>query len=286
MRSLYEQDDANERGDTTSIRSSWTKHSGDDLEDWRELRRQLITQGFDSNTVKRHQASIQSYLQRLEENDKYTAHTSTQSEGPPVDDILDKANSTSVDDIPGQVPANFSSTFSLPLTQSGDDGVIFAGWVNLIISRLWQPKLVERVYLRLTGATLTWHASSNAMHEPLGGVPVEDYEVAVPPGTNAKRLPSAIRRLAPSAEDNLYEFLYLPRMGEYRRTDGLVRFEPMHPSSSNGNGSTRVDNRRLVKILRFSVNTRDERIEWMRQLMAAGARMQKLREALSPPATH
>ena len=56
------------RSSRASLLSTWTEHSSDDLEDWRALRRQLIAEGFNGDIVRRHQASIQLYLQNVEKD--------------------------------------------------------------------------------------------------------------------------------------------------------------------------------------------------------------------------
>ena len=67
-KSLFGRADTNDKEDGASIQSVLTDHTEDYLEDWRELRRELIANGFKGGKIKQHQKQTQSYIKDLEQS--------------------------------------------------------------------------------------------------------------------------------------------------------------------------------------------------------------------------
>ncbi|KAL9051437.1 MAG: hypothetical protein Q9162_006006 [Coniocarpon cinnabarinum] len=180
---------------------------------------------------------------------------------------------------------------SLSPSAYGPD-ILQVGWVRYRRARLWRHEWAP-VHLRLTKTQVSLHPSARPDSKPFEVVKMNEYELAMSQESNPNRISSALTRwrgggsrygTSGGSLDDTFTFQIVPTQ---ETTDAFqcVRHPARRPSQgenlverdwnqlpegkSSSAGSKDEMNARMLKTYHFAVKTRDERIEWMRQLMMA-----------------
>ncbi|KAF2099194.1 hypothetical protein NA57DRAFT_39516 [Rhizodiscina lignyota] len=156
------------------------------------------------------------------------------------------------------------STAKLDPTSTGPGfpGINHAGWMKKRRTKLLRHEWADH-HFRLTGTQLAMHPNSLPSSSPLDTLNIDEYAVAC----------SSIASSKLSAK---FKALSLVGNKEKGLDPAAFSFQlvPAGRPATNGDGEER---RRLVKAVaggkthHFAVRTRDERIDWMRELMLAKA---------------
>ncbi|KAF1987758.1 hypothetical protein K402DRAFT_353366 [Aulographum hederae CBS 113979] len=150
-----------------------------------------------------------------------------------------------------------------PITLDGEEspypGTTHSGWMKKRKTRLlrhdWEDK-----HFRLNGANLAMHADALPSSRPLDTLNIDEYAVACSSLASGK-LAAKLKALKIATGTNKKD----------GPEDAAFSFQ-LVPAGKDGEGQTKV--RRVVaggKTHHFAVKTRDERIDWMRELMLAKA---------------
>ena len=181
-------------------------------------------------------------------------------------------------------------------------GILCIGWARQRRVKIWRHEWVP-VHLRLTGLSITVHRSARPDEKPLEIIRMDEFEVACTSesgGNNkfaaafrgfksvgGKNLPGA----SPGAiNDNSFVFQLQPatdpsearpgtgggsitsgNSGRSGETTGKSDNNSMLNAFMGGKSEKKVKSKKELQPQHFAVKTRDERIEWMRQLMMARA---------------
>lgn len=155
----------------------------------------------------------------------------------------------------------FRNNSLFPSTRRGQDDITHSGWLKKrkttrLICHEWEPR-----HVTLKGTQLSMHEDESSAHrnsKALEYIDVDDYAVACSSFASRSKLTAAFKKTVLKRSENpqdvsAFSFSLIP--------------------APNGNG---VLDRKTVflnsgKSHHFAVKTRDERIDWMRELMLAKA---------------
>ena len=191
---------------------------------------------------------------------------------------------------PGSTPSSAVSSVATPTNPSPEPTsygpeILRVGWVRQRRARLWRHEWVN-VHLRLTGTHMTLHTSSRADEKPIEIIRMDEYEVACTSDAGGNKFTAAIRGFrsagsskgssssTSSVDDSAFTFQLQPTAemmvayhNNIRGTNGGVS----SPEEEKPAVTATTKDEKGLKIFHFAVRSRDERIEWMRQLMMARA---------------
>lgn len=165
----------------------------------------------------------------------------------------------------GPAPAVHSSQYSPvrgPPERSADD-VNHAGWMKKRRTRMLRHEWHEH-HFTLRGTRLAMHRDEQAV-ETLEAIDIDDYAIACSSLSSGK-LNAALKamniKLGKREEEGAFAFQLIPAAIEKAQ-----RLKKNRESVGGGPGATKTHH--------FAVKSRDERIDWMRELMLAKALKQK-----------
>jgi hypothetical protein len=154
----------------------------------------------------------------------------------------------------------------------GPDDVSHSGWMKKRKTKMLRHEWHEH-HFTLKGTQLSMHKDARAL-ETLEYVDVDDYAIACSSLASGSKLDAAfkamnISRGKPKADEAAFSFQLIPQAIE--KGQRLRKRESMM-SGAQGEGK---DGAAKGKVHHFAVKSRDERIDWMRELMLAKALKQK-----------
>lgn len=152
----------------------------------------------------------------------------------------------------GEATEQFTPTVAKPAP--GPNDVNYEGWMKKRKTKMLRHEWHEN-HFRLKGTTLAMHRDSKAL-EALEYIDVDDYAVACSSLASNKKLNAAFKSLKLKSE---------------KKEDVSAFSFQLVPSSDKEKGMFEKNG----KTHHFAVKTRDERIDWMRELMLAKALKQK-----------
>lgn len=172
--------------------------------------------------------------------------------------------------LPPHPSSNSSSNSSSP----EKDAPSYAGWMKKRRTKMLRHEWHEH-HFTLRGTTLAMHKDASAL-EVLEHIDVDDYAIACSSLASSSKLNAAFKRVNIAMGRNndrdkkvdVFAFQLIPQAIEkgvrLRKRDSLM------PGGMGGNGLANNN-----KTHYFAVRSRDERIDWMRELMLAKALKQK-----------
>jgi len=138
-----------------------------------------------------------------------------------------------------------------------------SGWMKKRKTKLLRHDWHD-AHFRLRGTSLAMHAGPIASSAALDTINVDNYSVACSSAPSNSKLSAALKSL---------------KIREDKKTDGTAFAFQLVPEAKEGNtgGLKRSTSVREngVKTHHFAVGNRDERIDWMRELMLAKAKGQR-----------
>ncbi|ESZ92190.1 hypothetical protein SBOR_7425 [Sclerotinia borealis F-4128] len=171
------------------------------------------------------------------------------------------------------LPANPSSTSSSASSSPEKDTPSYAGWMKKRRTKMLRHEWHEH-HFTLRGTTLAMHKDARAL-DVLEHIDVDDYVIACSSLASSSKLNAAFKRVNIAMgrggdrdkKVDVFAFQLIPQAIEkgvkLRKRDSLM------PGGMGGMGSANM------KTHYFAVRSRDERIDWMRELMLAKALKQK-----------
>jgi hypothetical protein len=161
------------------------------------------------------------------------------------------------------------------------DGITYAGHMRKRRTRMLRTEWNDG-YFTLKGTRLAMHKDAVTLDRSLEYVDIDDYAIACSSLASQSKLSAAFKRMhilsgssgAKDAESvGAFAFQLIPQNGvpasKLRKRESGFSFSHQHagagPEGSNGTGKTH----------HFAVRNKDERIDWMRELMLAKALRQK-----------
>lgn len=141
-------------------------------------------------------------------------------------------------------------------------GVTHAGWMRKRKTKMLRHEWTESHY-RLRGTNLTQHSTSRLSAEIKDSINVDDYSVACSSVSHNTKLTAAFKALAISKSKD-----------EAKDVDATAFAFQLIPQAQNGERKKALLSG-TAKSHHFAVKTKDDRIDWMRELMLAKAREQK-----------
>ena len=177
--------------------------------------------------------------------------------------------SSSVQSVPRELPVSTANAYQASAIYG--PGTVRAGWVRKRRNRIWRHEWQEH-HFRLQGTRLALHTTAKPKDaQPHEIIDVEGYAVACSTIGRGGRLATAMKTLRISSRDaeKAYAWQLVPASstGERNRRKSA---EPRRRRGSSGSHHGPE-----LKTHHFSVKTRDERIEWMREVMLAKAVKQR-----------
>ena len=182
---------------------------------------------------------------------------------------------------------------------------IRTGWVRRRRARLWRHEW-QPAHVRLTPTRLTLHASARPEDtDPIETIDVDDYAVACSSVSNGSKLAAAMRSvgnigtlggkiMVDGGECFVWQLVPATVAGERAPGTGRSSSNGSIPASANpvlntieedpctgtvgGGGGGCKKGRDALRTYHFAVKTRDERIDWMREVMLAKALRQRQKE--------
>ena len=154
----------------------------------------------------------------------------------------------------------------------GADGISFQGPMKKRKMRLLRHEWQDG-YFTLKGSRLNMHKDENAMDRTLEYVDIDDYAIACSSLASTSKLSAAFKAVhishnrEKSDPVGAFSFQLVPQDKE-KTSARLRKRESSVPSGTEGVNGT-------GKTHHFAVKNRDERIDWMRELMLAKAMKQK-----------
>ena len=166
-------------------------------------------------------------------------------------------------------------------------GVLRTGWVRRRRARLWRHEW-QAAHARLNGTKLFLHATSYPDDQaPIDVIDIDDYVVSCSAAASGNKFSSAVKSfkvsgsqngkdVTPSGDSEMFAWQLIPAVATGER--------PAHgsanPSRSNttdgSEHSSKSKNGEMPQKQYFAVKSRDERIEWVREVMLAKKNQQKL----------
>jgi hypothetical protein len=151
----------------------------------------------------------------------------------------------------------------------GVDDIAHAGWMKKRKTKMLRHEWHEH-HFTLKGTRLAMHKDARAL-ETLEYIDVDDYAIACSSLASGSKLDAAfkamnISRGKPKADEAAFSFQLIPAAIE--KGQRLRKRESMM-SGAQADGAAKG------KVHHFAVKSRDERIDWMRELMLAKALKQK-----------
>ncbi|KAI9729044.1 MAG: hypothetical protein M1828_000129 [Chrysothrix sp. TS-e1954] len=177
---------------------------------------------------------------------------------------------SSVLSVPRELPVSTANAYQASAIYG--PGVVRAGWVRKRRNRLWRHEWQEH-HFRLQGTQLAVHASAKPKDSlPHEVIDVEGYAVACSSIGRGGRLATAMKtlRIGSRETEKAYAWQLVPASSTGERNRKKTA-EARH----HGMGSSSSYHGPELKTHHFSVKTRDERIEWMREVMLAKAVKQR-----------
>ncbi|CAG8978128.1 hypothetical protein HYALB_00000802 [Hymenoscyphus albidus] len=176
----------------------------------------------------------------------------------------------------GPPPMNHANTWSTPVTAiRASDDLAHAGWMRKRKTRMLRHEWHEH-HFTLKGTRLAMHKDASAL-ETLEYIDVDDYAIACSSLASGSKLNAAFKAMNISRGDKnkkdeaAFSFQLIPAAIE--KGVRLRKRESIMAGSSLGN---KEDGKAAGnKTHYFAVKSRDERIDWMRELMLAKALKQK-----------
>ncbi|KFX99092.1 hypothetical protein V490_01949, partial [Pseudogymnoascus sp. VKM F-3557] len=152
--------------------------------------------------------------------------------------------------------------------ERADDDLTHAGWMRKRKTRMLRNEWHEH-HFTLRGTRLAMHKDERA-REVLESIDVDDYAVACSSLASSK-INTAFKamniKLGKKEEEGAFAFQLIPAVVE--------KAEKLRKNRESGIfGSSSVEKDK-IKTHHFAVRSRDERIDWMRELMLAKALKQK-----------
>jgi hypothetical protein len=130
-------------------------------------------------------------------------------------------------------------------------------------------------HFRLRGSHLTQHASARLSADVQTRINVDDYAVACASVGQNRKLSAALKALAISRSSSASaEKKDAEKKGADDDASTAFAFQ-LVPAAREGAGPEERKRRADAKTHHFAVRSKDERIDWMRELMLAKAREQK-----------
>lgn len=189
--------------------------------------------------------------------------------------------------------------FSSPAADYGPK-TIRTGWVRRRRARLWRHEW-QSAHLRLTKTHLTLHASSRVDDtDPIETIDVDDYAVACSSVNNGGKLAAAMRSvgnmgtlggkiMVDGGECFAWQLVPMTAAGVPPPRGGRSSSNGSIPASANpvltpideSKEEATLSSTKKAQVLRtqhFAVKTRDDRIDWMREVMLAKAMRQKQKD--------
>lgn len=160
-------------------------------------------------------------------------------------------------------------------TSAHSNGITYQGVMKKRKTKMLRNEWQDG-YFTIKGTRLNMHRDSQHIDRTLEYVDIDDYAIACSSVASTSKLSAAFKavRISHKREKSdpvgAFQFQLIPQDKEkvgarLRKRDSIVSPGPAPLEGVNGTGKTH----------HFAVNSRDERIDWMRELMLAKALKQK-----------
>ncbi|APA06581.1 hypothetical protein SS1G_12701 [Sclerotinia sclerotiorum 1980 UF-70] len=171
------------------------------------------------------------------------------------------------------LPAHPSSASSSSSSSPEKDAPSYAGWMKKRRTKMLRHEWHEH-HFTLRGTTLAMHKDASAM-DVLECIDVDDYAIACSSLASSSKLNAAFKRVNIAMgrggdrdkKVDVFSFQLIPQAIE--KGVRMKKRDSLMPGGMGGNGNANN------KTHYFAVRSRDERIDWMRELMLAKALKQK-----------
>ena len=190
------------------------------------------------------------------------------------------SSNTAVSATSAQSFASGATKVGSPGAAGADDGVTYAGPMKKRKTRMLRHEWNEH-FFTLRGTRLAMHKSARAVDRTLEYVDIDDYAVACSSLASTSKLNAAFKamslsRRSPSDDADVAAFAFqlIPQDArggvKLRKRDSSMSTATAAPAAAPAEGVNGTG-----KSHHFAVKSRDDRIDWMRELMLAKALKQK-----------